>query len=472
MKKSTYILKFLVLPLLIIFSLITLWFLVNLHNTTSYYRSHESISGISIREFPYPYKAAFAITSDIDATRSLREFLVIQDFLNTKDKTPLGKGLGLDIGASFFPIMKGYDFALVSPNMASRRVIIDLIKLGNIDFIHSFGGATTRNEIKRLVKILVEKGCHINVWINHSSVPSNIGPLYPGDNPGSKTYHTDFSVEKLGYHFIWNDDVTSILGQGRPVNMFSFFDSLDERHIVVSLYNNVFKEMVKYVLAVVGNSPRLGWRKNNELVTATHLDDGTPIFAFVRSNFCYKGAWGTSATASGLAESLRSDILEKLIKVHGYTIIYTHLGKNSGFPYLPKQTVDGLRLLEREYRDGNIYVTTSSKLLTYYVNKRYIEWDVINKGVDKYIRIKDINDPVRGKFIPDVDDLRGITFYTDSPGRTFLVISDKEIKQIKRNGEDETGRKSIMIPLKPLQGIEKKMQEYKRMGYFAPVNLN
>ncbi len=471
MNNSVRFFKFSLLPSIIV-SLIILAFSISLSRTADYYSFHsKSISGISIREFPYPYKAALTITSDIDSTKSLREFLVIQEFLNTKDITSLGMGLGLEIGNSFFPVMNSNDFALVSNDMASREVIIDLIKMGYIDFIHSFGSATTRDEIKKLVGILVKNQCKINVWINHSNASSNVGPLYRGDNPGSKIYHTDFSVKELGYHFIWNDDVTSLLGQGRPINMFSFFDSFDEKHIIMSLYNNVFKEMVKYVLAVVGNSPRLSWRKNNELVTITHLDDGTPIFAFVRSNFCYKGAWGASATAKGLAESLRSDILKKLIKVHGYTIIYTHLGKNSGFPYLPKQTVDGLRLLESEYRNGNIYVTTASKLLTYYVNKRYLEWDVIKKGADTYIRIKDINDPVRGIFIPSVADLQGITFYTDIPDRTFLIVAGKKIKEIKRNGEDETGRKSIMIPLKPLPRLERKMHKYKEKGYFAPTNI-
>ncbi len=39
-------------------------------------QDHE-IDNISLREFPYPYRAALTISSDIDATESLEEFLTM-----------------------------------------------------------------------------------------------------------------------------------------------------------------------------------------------------------------------------------------------------------------------------------------------------------------------------------------------------------------------------------------------------------
>ena len=57
---------------------------------------------LQIRKFPYPYKAALAICSDIDETESIEEFLEMQEFLNTKRRTRYGTGLGLEIGNSFW----------------------------------------------------------------------------------------------------------------------------------------------------------------------------------------------------------------------------------------------------------------------------------------------------------------------------------------------------------------------------------
>ena len=54
-----------------------------------------NIEGISQRKIPYPYKAALAICNDIDNTNTLQEFLTIQEFLNTKNQTVMGEGIGL-----------------------------------------------------------------------------------------------------------------------------------------------------------------------------------------------------------------------------------------------------------------------------------------------------------------------------------------------------------------------------------------
>ena len=213
-------------------------------------------SSLSIREFPYPYKAALAICSDIDATDSLKEFLTIQEFLNTHNLTVMGEGIGLEIGNSFFPIRRDErKFSLMSKNPHDREVIIDLIKLGYTDVIHSFNTARNRQEIKEVLNILSKNNCKLSVWVNHSQSPTNVGPyaLTLGDNPGTSVYHTDFSRQALGYIFVWLDDISGIIGQGRYLSIMSFFDAFNIDHPFQSLYNNVFKEVAKYVLAILGS---------------------------------------------------------------------------------------------------------------------------------------------------------------------------------------------------------------------------
>ena len=194
------------------------------------------------------------------------------------------------------------------------------------------------------------------------------------------------------------------------------------------------------------------------------LDDGQKIFRFMRSGVFYYG--DPAATSDGLASTLTEPILQRLCKVGGYVIIYTHLGKNSGFPYISEKTQKALRLLAKKYKQGDLYVTTTSKLLKYYVNKKYLKWhsDTNERGTNIYI--ESISDPVRGTFIPTIDDMRGITFYTDKPNNTHIFIQNNEILDVKKNNPDYKHKQSIMIKLKSLVKIDEKMKEYRSKGYF------
>ena len=63
-----------------------------------------------LRKFPYPFKAALAIASDIDSC-SARDFEEIHRFLNTTEMTAMGPGLGLDVADSMWM----YDISDVHP---------------------------------------------------------------------------------------------------------------------------------------------------------------------------------------------------------------------------------------------------------------------------------------------------------------------------------------------------------------------
>lgn len=52
-----------------------------------------------LRKFPFPYDAMLAISSDID-NATVKKFEDYHQFLNTKEQTSHGQGLGLDIGDS------------------------------------------------------------------------------------------------------------------------------------------------------------------------------------------------------------------------------------------------------------------------------------------------------------------------------------------------------------------------------------
>ena len=71
-----------------------------------------------------------------------------------------------------------------------------------------------------------------------------------------------------------------------------------------------------------------------------------------------------SDDSKGLAKHISPAVLKRLKKNHGYMIVYTHLGMNRGCNnVIAEESQKALRYLSRQYENGNIYVTTTSKLL-------------------------------------------------------------------------------------------------------------
>lgn len=442
-------------------------FFYALQESGKHYREDQkSDSKVSLRKFPFPFRAALTICSDIDSTLTLDEFLTIQEFLTTKNNTAMGTGVGLEIGNSFFPNDSEIPFAFLSENHADQEVITDLIKAGYIDCIHSFL-ERKRDAIRREVDVLSQNKCNIKVWINHAKAASNIGQKEwcRGDTVDSDHYHTDFSIPTLGCIFAWVNDyatISSVIGQGIALKFSIFFSAVTTRHFFQSLYHNAFKEIVKFSLSIFAKKYK--YRKNNDLTYILKLDDQQKIFGFIRSNASYKGIRDGS---QDLADILTTDIFNSLKANEGYMVVYTHLGKNDGPPFISQKTRDGLKLLEIENKNHYMYVTTTAKLLTYYVNRKYLEWDTERTDNSINIRINRIIDPVRGSFEPKPSELQGLTFYTDDPDRTRVFIGTVQVKHIEHNGRDHTGRESVMIPLIPLDRLDNTMKLYRDIGYFG-----
>ena len=167
-----------------------------------------------------------------------------------------------------------------------------------------------------------------------------------------------------------------------------------------------------------------------------------------------------------MGDTLREEVLERLVQAGGYMIVYTHLGKNNGPPYLSPATVRALRSLGAKNRAGSIWVPTTSRILRYYVNKKYLKWTTIRTGNETSIVIQGTYDPVRGALIPDIDALRGLTFYVDDPENTEIILRGQEISEVVMNEPDASGRRSIMIPLQSLPSLDATMATYRSKGYF------
>jgi hypothetical protein len=192
------------------------------------------------------------------------------------------------------------------------------------------------------------------------------------------------------------------------------------------------------------------------------LDDGQRVFFFSRCNASYK----QHANIDDAAENLRPEVLRALVEAGGYMVVYSHLGKNSGYPYLTKELCRNLEDLAARNRRGEVFVATTSRLLNYYANTRYLKWhsEVDKNGV--LIRIDSISDPVRGEFVPSLEELRGVTFYVKDPRDVHMDIGGKRCENITVNPADHTGCASIMIPWTPLASADSLMSRYKKRGLF------
>ncbi len=386
-----------------------------------------------IRRFPYPYQAMAAVTSDIDGTTPA-EFAEYHRFLNTKEPTPAGPGLGLDVGDTFWMFMgsdqttrtdsQGHGqeqvmtyFELLNPGREHHAGLIrHYFKAGWIDALHAFGDFSRQNPWRPVFtralavqawEALNRAGIRPKTWINHGNAANtqNFGAfqLTPGmqyqqgDNQETPSYHTDLTI-KNGIRFVWNSVGRSQFGHDYPL----FPIRLRDGQAVWGFY--------RYTNEEIKRKPDWTWNPNHlhRQITREHLDE--------------------------------------LVQKQRYVCIAQHLGTSDRWPLYP-QDAAALRLLAEYQNQGKVLVARTTRLLTYAVTQRFVRYTVVRAADQTWINILAVQDPVFGRQTPALDDLRGLTFYTDDPDRTRILLNLSPLpdSELQRNPADHTGRKSIGI---------------------------
>lgn len=419
--------------------------------------------GASLRRFPFPYRAALAICNDADSmtTVSLR---LIHRYLNTDKETPLGSGLNLPIGDSFFLFSSP-----ASPNkltlfegISSRlspdaEFLAECARSGMLDTLHTYGCFTSPDDFSRdLAKVGIEAlqkmGIEVCVWVNHGT-PSNVQcfglrrPEYHrGDVPGGKFYHTDLTLA-YGIRYCWaGDEMNDCVGQDSSVSLQPYL----ERAVAV------LKHLRKRQLSIAQQQAR-------PLLRRITLRDGNQVLSFQR----YAGTGGLTPVIEDLPGQLSQKNLEKLKKREGYSVIYQHFAvrrKQKGFgvdcyrpnsePYfLPEEKAAFERLAE-QYHNGDIYVTTTSRLLRYNTVHRGLKWTQQRAGEGLRIVLTGIEEP-GGPVRPITRrEIEGLTFYASRPRETELFIKngngEERVAELVLNPPDATGRPSVSVQQSPV----------------------
>jgi hypothetical protein len=373
-------------------------------------------AAVSMRPWPYPYRAALAICSDLDETPTAADYFEMARFLNTNEQTRLGIGVNLEIGNSIYFDMPASQFSYWNGDDAARAHLRALIQSGYVDCLHSFGDlAATRGHAGRALDDLARHGCGLKVWIDHAVAPSNFGADImqgSGDVVGSEVYHADLTMA-FGIEYVWRGRVTSVIGQDAARRLSGI---ASPRHPVASALT-VAREAAKGALARAHHA-KYAPHAANDLLWPAALRSGQPAVEFLRSNPSWAGI-SVHDTADGLGEVINAGLLHRLVD---------------------RQAACVLELVARARSDGELMVTTTRRLLDFCRARRTASWTATADGDG--VRI-DISTAA----LPSIERrrLEGLTFYTETASRVRLVVDGRDEQALRVNPPDHTGCPSVSI---------------------------
>ncbi|MGB2819581.1 MAG: hypothetical protein WBF17_01265, partial [Phycisphaerae bacterium] len=280
--------------------------------------------GVHLRPYPYPYRAMLAVCSDLDETPDRHAYWQIMRFLNTTEHTPMGPGVGLEVGNSIYFDMRPDRFAYWTTDDVGKEMVRALIRSGHIDCLHSYGDlATSRAQAGLALDELAHHDCKLGVWVDHGRASTNFGADIMrghGDEIDHVAYHADLTTG-FGIHYVWRGRVTSITGQDAQ----ACFGGVVCRQHPVRSTRTLAKEMTKHILARCG-SPKYEMHSLNVVLRPAALRDGRRVYEFMRCNPHWNGVSSCDRGAH-IGYVLREATLSQMVDREGASIIYTHLGK-------------------------------------------------------------------------------------------------------------------------------------------------
>ncbi|MBD3316655.1 MAG: hypothetical protein GF344_12770 [Chitinivibrionales bacterium] len=415
-----------------------------------------NVASISLRKFPYPYRAGFALSSDIDLCDRKR-FVELHRFLNSE-----ADGLGLPVADSFFGCAMGLpqlgylmpDGETESPDAPFIR---EAIRSGLIDTLHTWGDfndtPVTVDRLKRIATGLVARfeceGLKVPLWVNHGS-PENVQnlaprqhPSYQGDDPRSPFRMTNL-MRQMGISYFCPTEVVSW-----PLS--------------VGTYQNPFQAPARYGFNVLKNVAKvaLGRAKlvlpsNNlfSICLPDSLQDGTRLWRVTRYRPPAKVVLRPSRHSFRF--SLSEEFIQEHVRSEGYVVLYTHLGLplvQDSEGLFPTPDRKALESLAEKFYEGLIWVAPVAQLVKYFTTHKYLVWEPKRVGEKTVVHIQGVDDPIAGMRDADQASCCGITFYVDHPENVSIVVAGRPLKT-KLYPPDHTGRPSVGVPIPPPPSLD------------------
>ncbi len=413
---------------------------------------NRSQNDISLRPFPYPYRAGFALCSDIDfCTRDV--FVAAHRFLNSEKD-----GLGLPVADSFFgigqiPGQMAYFLDDGKTPSKDAEFIRQAIECGLIDCLHTWGDFNFQKPDSLFLRILAQNlvdeferhDLKIRAWINHGdscnlqNMHARLNLNYRGDKPDQPYYTADL-MKRIGIRYYWWSELMPWPLSG--------IQGISSPYVWPRVATVALKNMMKVVL-----NRRYSRRKARQIVELAapfRLADMTRIIGFSRYHFHPEGIW-TSPTRENIHLSLSPKILDNLVQKAGYLILYSHLGlpMNPKGDIFPDEEKKVLTYLSDQYHGGNIWVAPTVDILNFWMMSRYLKWRVEKEGNQFTIHLESLDDPVTEKRLPEKDEVAGLSFYSPRPDQTRICL-EGNILETTVNLPDHTNMGSVSIPVKPV----------------------
>lgn len=387
---------------------------------------------LKLRKFPYPFNAALTILSDRHGIQTAGEFRLFHRFLNTTQETPKGKGLGLEIGDTFwfFDELGRFSYFDKYSNRPSDQapLIRDYLASGYIDCLHTWGDFTNlpfeRKYAEWAVEESIKQGISLPIWVNHGNANNthNLGrgvAHHQGARPSSASFHVDLLFQ-AGFRVLWRF-LTQIVGQDRRLSFREHFSvgGQEASSRAVFVTKRLIKRTAMGIDQLFGGSLGLfDQHADNHFLRPALLDNDLRVHEFLRFNNHPVNLWH-GMHVPDLLRQLHTDVIDALVQSEGYMVVYNHL--EYGDFYHP-DIVAALRAIGRREQEGKLWITTTAKLVAYNQTHHGLRW---RESVDVDNNLTVTIEPTRedalfGATHVGVADLEGITFAVSKTVRSVL----------------------------------------------------
>ena len=306
-----------------------------------------------------------------------------------------------------------------------------------IDVLDSYGGGDglNRDSAKRALAELESQGLILRTWSDRFGNLDDLGhDLGRGAYAGRMAYHLDLTRE-AGFDFFQLGRQSRIVGQNAPIYWSSLFNRFDPASPVDSLGDVIAVLAKRFALVLTGDEGDL--LRSNKLIAPTTLPGEVKVMEYVT----FRPPGGQSVLGAGLS----AKALDHLIRLGGEMILTPVIEPGEKDSLLSPEDRTALERLSGLYHEGRVMVTTTTRLLNYTAAHDYLVWSAETKGQDTVINLEAIDDPIKGRRPPQLNELAGLTFYVPQAARASILVNGRKVKTIQHL-LDYTGRESVSIP--------------------------
>jgi hypothetical protein len=399
--------------------------------------------------WPFPYRAAFALSNDTDGMRP-PALADLHDFVNGTGETPYGPGCGLEVGDSFWiwcetpqlSLRLGVPRKRSLPKTQEHDLLVELGRAGWLDTLHGFGDWTEpwrigRREAEAGMKLLDRAGIKPSVYVNHGNsrpVPGGgrtmshnfSGPwgwYQRADVRGDRSYCLDLLLD-AGVRFFWHDVCFELEKFGED-RVYRNQRGLD-REVVDHDFRRWFRHRppegegpFEHAFPELPEEDVLALRERffNRLVFPIAARDGRNVLCFKR----FRGLH--PPTAGNFASQVTGVALDELEAREAGVVVYQHFGvwrplgagkdhpmEQTAPPILDAHAQWAFRELAHRQRDGRIFVTTTSRLLRFAWVRDHLAWRSTASEDVLVLRLLGVSCPAYGTQRLDHEMLQGLSF--------------------------------------------------------------